>query len=392
MSTSYQIFRASFLKTAICARFQYSTGNNDNVFEVGEEWVYSCSVTAVAGTNNNTATADSNETTQDSDSASYIATVALVADPALLKAGSPTQAAIGETVTFTLTVTNEGSAAAANIVITDALPAMFDVTAVNVSGAPLGTLVSVTPPIGTGTAPYTVVVTLGGDLAVIDVVTIDIVTTVNGLGNPPINNTASLTTTSATDVTANNSDAMAITIQNSGRAIRRSTLPATGFAPNVVTTLLSQPQDLRFATTDLILEIPSLGVKIPIMGVPKKNETWNVSWLGSQAGWLEGSAFPSWKGNSVLTSHVYLANGLPGPFVNLNKLKFGDKIIVHAYGQKYTFQVQTNIVVEASDPSVMKHEEKPWLTLVTCKDYDEKTQTYGKRVVVRAVLVSVSWE
>jgi sortase (surface protein transpeptidase) len=40
----------------------------------------------------------------------------------------------------------------------------------------------------------------------------------------------------------------------------------------------------------------------------------------------------------------------------------------------------------------MKHEEKSWLTLVTCKDYDEKTNTYRKRVVVRAVLVSVEWE
>jgi len=115
-----------------------------------------------------------------------------------------------------------------------------------------------------------------------------------------------------------------------------------------------------------------------------------VSWLGKQAGWVEGSAFPSWNGNSVLTSHVYLSNGLPGPFVNLSKLKFGDRIIVHAFGQKYIFEVQTNTIVEPNNVSaVMKHEEKPWLTLVTCRQYDEKTNTYKKRVVVRAVLVEV---
>jgi len=107
---------------------------------------------------------------------------------------------------------------------------------------------------------------------------------------------------------------------------------------------------------------------------------------------LEGSAFPSWDGNSVLTGHVYLANGLPGPFVNLNKLTYGDQIIVHVYGQKYTFEVQTNEVVQPNDKSVMKHEEKSWVTLVTCKDYDEKTNTYNKRVVVRAVLVKVTTE
>jgi LPXTG-site transpeptidase (sortase) family protein len=77
----------------------------------------------------------------------------------------------------------------------------------------------------------------------------------------------------------------------------------------------------------------------------------------------------------VLTGHVYLASGLPGPFVNLQNMKYGDKIIVHAYGQKYTFEVQSNQVVKPDDASVIKHEEKPWLTLVTCKDYDEKTRT-----------------
>jgi LPXTG-site transpeptidase (sortase) family protein len=137
------------------------------------------------------------------------------------------------------------------------------------------------------------------------------------------------------------------------------------------------------------LVIPSLGVNIPVVGVPKKDGTWNVAWLADQAGWLEGSAFPSWNGNSVLTGHVYLSNGLPGPFVNLNKLKFGDKLVVYAFGQKYTFDVQTNEIVNPTDRSVMKHEEKPWLTLVTCRDYDEKTDTYKSRVVVRAVLVDV---
>jgi len=152
------------------------------------------------------------------------------------------------------------------------------------------------------------------------------------------------------------------------------------------------PHESYLATADVTLEIPSLGVKIPIVGVPKKNGTWNVAFLEKQAGWLEGSAFPSWNGNSVLTSHVYLASGKPGPFVSLNKLKFGDKIVVHAYGQKYTFEVQTNTVVPPTDKSMMKHEEKAWLTLVTCKDYDPKTDTYLNRVLVRAVLVSVDWE
>jgi len=51
-----------------------------------------------------------------------------------------------------------------------------------------------------------------------------------------------------------------------------------------------------------------------------------------------------------------------------------------------------NSGVELNDVSIFKHEEKAWLTLVTCKEYDEKTNTYKKRVVVRAVLVNIGWE
>jgi LPXTG-site transpeptidase (sortase) family protein len=169
-------------------------------------------------------------------------------------------------------------------------------------------------------------------------------------------------------------------------------IPITGFSPHIKTVLKPQPEELKYAETDIILEIPTLGVKIPIVGVPKKDGTWDVSWLVKEAGWLEGSAFPSWNGNSVLTSHVYLSSGLPGPFVNLYKLKFDDQIIVHAYGQKYIFAVRTNEVLLPNDASVIKHEEKSWVTLVTCKEYDSMTKTYRKRVVVRAVLVSVEWE
>jgi LPXTG-site transpeptidase (sortase) family protein len=173
------------------------------------------------------------------------------------------------------------------------------------------------------------------------------------------------------------------------RSSKAKVLPATGFAPNKVTDLSNLSPELYASTNGVTMEIPSLGITLPVVGVPLKNGTWDVAWLGQQAGWLEGSAFPSWNGNSVLTSHVYLANGLPGPFVNLHKLKYGEKVIVHAYGQKYTFEVRSNQVVAPSDTSAFRHEEKAWLTLVTCKEYDEKTNSYRKRVIIRAVLVSV---
>ena len=81
------------------------------------------------------------------------------------------------------------------------------------------------------------------------------------------------------------------------------------------------------------LEIPSLEVEAPIVGVPISQYGWNLSWLGDQAGWLEGTAFPSWKGNSAITAHVVDANGQPGLFADLSILKWGDEVVVQAYGQ-----------------------------------------------------------
>lgn len=166
-------------------------------------------------------------------------------------------------------------------------------------------------------------------------------------------------------------------------------LPFTGFAPDKVTMLPAQPLQMRYAATDVRLEIPSLGVNIPIVGVPLVDGKWDVSWLLQQAGWLNGTAFPGWEGNSALTAHVYLANGKPGPFVDLGKLKWGDKIIVHAYGSIYTYEVRENLTVRPNDTSVLKHEDNSWLTLITCKTYKEATNTYADRIAVRAVLIKV---
>jgi LPXTG-site transpeptidase (sortase) family protein len=169
-----------------------------------------------------------------------------------------------------------------------------------------------------------------------------------------------------------------------------SSLPSTGFAPAVTTILPKQPAESAYLATDLWLEIPKLKVKMPIVGVPFKDGKWDVTWLDKNAGWLNGTAFPSWDGNSVLTGHVGLANGNPGPFANLGGLAYGDQVIIHVSGQKYIYEVRTSRLVSPSSvSSVIKHEELPWITLITCKSYNEKTGEYTYRTVVRAVLVKV---
>ncbi|KAF0107827.1 MAG: putative cell surface glycoprotein [Anaerolineaceae bacterium] len=165
-------------------------------------------------------------------------------------------------------------------------------------------------------------------------------------------------------------------------------LPATGFAPDRVTAL--PEQSVAYAASDLRLEIPRLGVSMDIVGVPQSGNTWDVSWLGKNAGWLQGTAFPTWNGNSVLTGHVWNADNSAGPFVYLNTLWYGDRIIVHAWGQQYTYEVRSVTQVRPDSTSAaFAHKDTPWLTLTTCRSWDADKGTYRYRVIVQAALVSV---
>ncbi|NJD59076.1 MAG: sortase, partial [Anaerolineae bacterium] len=168
-------------------------------------------------------------------------------------------------------------------------------------------------------------------------------------------------------------------------------LPSTGFAPGHRTLLPDQPAKLKYdALGDFWLEIPALNVKASIVGVPIDQGSWQLDWLGGQIGYLAGTAFPTWNGNSVLTAHVYNANGLPGPFVNLGKMRWGQQVIIHAWGQSYIYEIRSvQNRVNPNNTSIITHEEKPWLTLITCQGYDEDSDSYKWRIVVRAVLVKV---
>ena len=171
-------------------------------------------------------------------------------------------------------------------------------------------------------------------------------------------------------------------------------LPVTGFPVGQISSLPSQPEDKAYASfSDLWLEIPKLTVSTPIVGVPLSKDGWDVTWLGTDAGWLNETAFPTWAGNSVITGHVWDAFNQPGIFYNLKKLEYGDQIKVHAFGQVYTFEVrQTKRIAPDNFSAALKHEDKAWLTLLTCEDYKLLFQTYRYRRMVRAVLLRVDPE
>lgn len=169
-------------------------------------------------------------------------------------------------------------------------------------------------------------------------------------------------------------------------------IPQSGFSPNRMTFLPEYPASPVYSETGGVdLSIPSLDIQASVVGVPITTTGWDVAWLGNQVGWLEGSAFPTANGNSVLTGHVFNADGKPGIFIDINKLRWGDEVIIQVGDHSYVYAVRE--VIDSVDPSdvstLMEHREKPWLTLFTCKGYDEETSTYQWRYLVRAVLIGI---
>jgi len=168
-------------------------------------------------------------------------------------------------------------------------------------------------------------------------------------------------------------------------------IPVTGFTPGVVTKLTDQSVAAAYdESMGVQLRIPKLKLDMPIVGVPLVDGIWKVDWLTGVGGWLQQTAFPGLAGNSVITSHVTTRYGSDGPFAHLHTLSPGDKIFVTSFGRMYIYQVKSVGNVVPDDISVLKHETKPVLTLVTCSKYNEVTKEYDARIVVHAVLVQVN--
>jgi LPXTG-site transpeptidase (sortase) family protein len=98
--------------------------------------------------------------------------------------------------------------------------------------------------------------------------------------------------------------------------------------------------------------------------------------LGSSAGWLEGSAFPSLNGNTIITAHVWDANNNPAPFTNLKDLQHGDQFYIHAYGQVYAYEVRDTLRVRPYKLNVLIHSVYDIVTLLTCENWSFWTGEY----------------
>lgn len=150
--------------------------------------------TAVIGDDSGLDPTPNNNTTNDN-------TPLEVVDPLITKAVDPSQAAIGDTINFSITVSNpsaNSNSPAQNVVLTDPLPEEYTYVSSNVSSTPAGivfTSTLITDVVSTVGHPsgitQTVATTITVDiptLGVDEAVTLAVIATVNSLANPrPIN-------------------------------------------------------------------------------------------------------------------------------------------------------------------------------------------------------------
>jgi LPXTG-site transpeptidase (sortase) family protein len=365
---------------------------------VGGTIVYTVTAVALASPNGNlvnTATVELpngfTDTNPDNNTDTDTDVLGEAADIAIEKTVSDSTPNVQTNITFTLTVTNLGPDPATGVEVTDNLPNGF--TFVSAGTPSQGTFNS-------GTRVWAI-----GDMAVNQSETLTITVSVNLTGNYV--NTATITASLPIDpVSENNQDSVTVVPDfgngggggggggngnpgNPSTVVTGFIIPVTGFAPNKVTTLNVSSRS-AYKPTDLRIEIPAVRVNMPIVGVEFKNGNWDVSWLQDQAGWLNGTAYPTWNGNSVLTAHSINKDGKPGVFSNLKNLQAGEYVFVYTDGYRYTYKVVSNQLLQPSDPSVLKHEDKSFITLITCDTFDEGTSSYLLRTVVRAMLVDVS--
>jgi uncharacterized repeat protein (TIGR01451 family) len=137
-------------------------------------------------------------------------------DPALTKSVDPAVAAVGDLVTYTITVFNNGNVPANGVVVSDPLPDNLEYVSATALDA------ATTSPRGTVTLipPRTVQVDIGA-LDVNDVVLITIIAQVNSQGQPPIENQATLVANAppqniSPDPLPNNTDMAQFQISSAG--------------------------------------------------------------------------------------------------------------------------------------------------------------------------------
>lgn len=141
-------------------------------------------------------------------------------------------------------------------------------------------------------------------------------------------------------------------------------------------------------TYRIISDKANLSTQITSLYYALNTDNWDLSFLGGLAGHLQGTPNFGAGGNYVLAGHVELKDGGIGPFANIHLLKVGDGITIIGDQAPNPAVMQYTVTdvkkVQPQDFGVMRNHGYEELTLITCDDWDQKTASYGSRIIVHA--------
>ncbi len=140
------------------------------------------------------------------------------------------------------------------------------------------------------------------------------------------------------------------------------------------------------------LFIPEVLISSTIMQLPfdPENGTWDLRFIGRNAGHLQRTAWFDEPGNIVIVGHVEMADGSAGPFAALAQVSPG--LFIYILNENHevvrTYQVEETRITTPNDLSVLYATADERLTLITCNGYDFVSDTYQQRVVTVALRVA----
>lgn len=111
------------------------------------------------------------------------------------------------------------------------------------------------------------------------------------------------------------------------------------------------------------IQIPAVGIDLPIVSVPLVNGTWEVH--TGVANYAEGTSLVNPQTGNV---GIYAHDRTNG-FSRIMNLRTGDKITLSAQGHQVIYQVVTKTTVDPNKVDVFYPTDKPQLTLITCNGF-----------------------
>lgn len=139
------------------------------------------------------------------------------------------------------------------------------------------------------------------------------------------------------------------------------------------------------------LRIPAIKVEANIeeVGVNTKGEM-EVPGNILEVGWFKVGPKPGEKGSAVISGHFDGKNNEAGVFVNLDKLKVGDKVYIEDNdGSSHSFVVrEARTYVPGYADEVFGKGESVHLNLITCDGvWDGTKKSFSRRLVIYTDLV-----